>query len=80
MRNYSRKVPTETFWKAIISNAQAAMQHTNWIACLDNIKVLCAIIDERVDSFERRKRREGLARQHRTLDESLKEELIAYEP
>ena len=63
--NDFRKTPTERLWSAIVSNAQLAQKHTGWIEYLDNIKVLCALIDERIEVFQRMKRTEGLLRQHR---------------
>ncbi len=59
------KVSTEQLWDIIKSNAEYALEHTNWVQCLDNIKVLSALIDERIDVFQRRMRTEQLFREHR---------------
>ena len=37
----------------------------NWVEYLDNVGVLCALIDERVETFQRRMRIEQLLGQHR---------------
>ena len=50
------KVPTQQFWEAIEHNAQMGQRHVNWVEYLDNIKVLCALIDERVQAHQRRMR------------------------
>ena len=60
-----RKIPTDELWQAIVSNAEHAQSHTDWVECLDNIKVLCALIDERIELFERQTRREQLLLKHR---------------
>ena len=59
------KVPTTQFWEAIEHNAQMALRHVNWVEYLDNIKVLCALIDERIQAHQRRMRLEQLYREHR---------------
>ena len=59
------KVPTSQFWEAIQHNAQMGQRHLSWVEYLDNIKVLCALIDERVETFQRRMRTEQLLREHR---------------
>ena len=59
------KVPTQQFWEAIEHNAQMGQQHTDWVEYLDNIKVLCALIDERIQTHQRRMRLEQVYREHR---------------
>jgi len=59
------KASTTELWEAIESNASSAQGHTNWVECLDNIRVLVALIDERIEVFQRKKRREQLLREHR---------------
>ena len=59
------KVPTQQFWEAIEHNAQMAQRHLNWVEYLDNIKVLCALIDERIQTHQRRMRLEQVQREHR---------------
>ena len=59
------KVPTQQFWEAIEHNAQNGQRHLDWCEALDNIRVLVALIDERVESFQRRMRTEQLLREHR---------------
>jgi len=58
-------VPTDRLWEAIEHNAQSALRHVNWVEYLDNIKVLCALIDERIQSHQRRMRLEQVYREHR---------------
>lgn len=59
------KVPTSQFWEAIEHNAQMGQRHLNWVEYLDNIKVLCALIDERIQTHQRRMRLEQVHREHR---------------
>ena len=59
------KVPTNRLWEAIEHNAQSALRHVNWVEYLDNIKVLCALIDERIQSHQRRMRLGQVYREHR---------------
>ena len=59
------KASTTQLWEAIEHNAQMAQRHLNWVEVLDNIKVLTALIDERVETFQRRMRTEQLLREHR---------------
>lgn len=59
-----RRTSTEQLWHAIEENARYAQHHTNWVNYLDNIKVLCALIDERIDVFQREMRREQLIQEH----------------
>ena len=59
------KASTTQLWQAIADNAEMAQKHTNWLEYLDNIRVLCALIDERVETFQRRMRTEQLLREHR---------------
>ena len=63
MRDFE-KVRTDQLWRAIADNAQQAQRTTNWVALLDNIKVLCALIDERIEVFQRRTRVEQLLAEH----------------
>ena len=42
-----------------------AQRHVNWVEYLDNIKVLCALIDERIQSHQRRMRLDQVYREHR---------------
>jgi hypothetical protein len=64
MRDFE-KVTTDQLWEAIAENARQAQCTTNWVELLDNIKVLCALIDERIEVFQRRMRREQLLAEHR---------------
>ena len=59
------KASTALLWQAIADNAEMAQKHVNWVEYLDNIRVLCALIDERVETFQRRMRTEQLLREHR---------------
>ena len=59
------KVPTQQFWEAIEHNARMGQRHVNWVEYLDNIKVLCALIDERVQAHQRRMRLGQVYREHR---------------
>jgi hypothetical protein len=59
------KASTAQLWQAIADNAEMAQKHVNWVEYLDNIRVLCALIDERVETFQRRMRTEQLLGQHR---------------
>jgi hypothetical protein len=61
-----RNIPTNELWSAIEENARLAQKHVYWLEYLDNIRVLCALIDERVEVFERRMRIEGAMKEHRT--------------
>jgi len=56
---------TDQMWQAIASNARQAQETTNWVELLDEIKLLCALIDERIDVFQRRIRAEQLLAGHR---------------
>lgn len=67
MRDFER-MATDQLWLAIIGNAQQARHTTNWVELLDNIKVLCALIDERIESFQRTQRSEQLIAQRRSGD------------
>jgi len=58
------KVSTAELWEAIRENAELALRRTDWLQYLDNIKVLCALIDERIETFQRRMRTERLLREH----------------
>jgi hypothetical protein len=51
---------TDDLWDAIACNAQQAQRSTNWVELLDNIKVLCALVDERIEVFQREMRVEQL--------------------
>jgi len=64
MRDFER-MSTSDMWAAIAHNAEMAQDHINWVEYLDNIKVLCALIDERVETFQRRQRAEQLRNTHR---------------
>ncbi len=57
---------SEQLWEQIAHNAQQAQWTTNWVELLDNIKVLCVLIDERIDVFQRSQRREQLLKRQRT--------------
>ena len=59
------RVTTTQLWQAIEHNAQRGQRHVNWVEYLDNIKVLCALIDERIQSHQRRMRLEQVYREHR---------------
>ena len=59
------KASTALLWQAIADNAEMAQKHVNWLEYLDNIRVLCALIDERVETFQRRMRTEQLLGEHR---------------
>ena len=61
-----RNVPTNEFWAAIEENARLAQKRVYWLEYLDNIRVLCALIDERVELFERKRRTERAMKEHRT--------------
>jgi hypothetical protein len=69
MRDFER-MATDQLWLAIIGNAQQARHTTNWVELLDNIKVLCALIDERIEVFQRRGRADQLLSQHRNSRKS----------
>ena len=64
MRDFE-KIPTDQLWRAISGNAEQAQRTTNWVGLLDNIKVLCALIDERIEVFQHRTRVEQLLAEHR---------------
>jgi len=59
------KASTIELWQAIADNAEMAQKHLNWVEYLDNIRVLCALIDERVETFQRKMRTEQLLGRHR---------------
>jgi hypothetical protein len=59
---------TQELWDAIAHNARQARRTTNWVELLDNIKVLCALIDERIEVFQRSQRREQLLTEDRSGD------------
>lgn len=59
------KASTTQLWQAIEHNARLAQEHLNWVEYLDSIRVLCALIDERVETFQRRMRTDQLLREHR---------------
>jgi hypothetical protein len=61
-----RNIPTNELWSAIEENARLAQKHVYWLEYLDNIRVLCALIDERVEVFERKRRTERAMKEHRT--------------
>ena len=70
-----RGLPTNELWESVISNAKEGLVHTDWLTAIDNIKVLLSVIDERISKFQREQMTEKLALSHRTLDESVKEEM-----
>ena len=61
-----RNIPTNELWSAIEENARLAQKHVYWLEYLDNVRVLCALIDERIEVFERRMRIERAMKEHRT--------------
>ena len=61
------KISTDELWRTIAENAEFARRHTNWVECLDDIRVLVALIDERIEVFQRRMRTEQLLREHRGI-------------
>ncbi|MDP2897849.1 MAG: hypothetical protein Q8Q12_15045 [bacterium] len=61
-----RNIPTNALWSAIEENARLAQKHVYWLEYLDNVRVLCALIDERIEVFERRMRLERAMKEHRT--------------
>lgn len=61
------QISTEQLWEAIEANARAAHERLNWVEYLDNIRVLVALIDERVESFQRRTRIEQVLGEHRLI-------------
>jgi len=67
---------TQELWDAIVHNAQQAQHTTNWVELLDNIKVLCALIDERIEVFQRTHRSEQLLSQHRKGDQDRRNGMI----
>jgi len=58
-----RRISTAELWRGIEENARYAQKHTDWVMYLDNIKVLCALIDERIELFQRTMRTEQLIRE-----------------
>ena len=70
------KVPTRYFWEAIEENARRGQEHTNWVEYLDNIRVLCALIDERIERFQREMRTKQLLQKHRRLDPERPERIV----
>jgi len=68
MKDFER-LATQELWDAIVHNAQQAQHTTNWVELLDNIKVLCALIDERIEVFQRTQRSEQLLTRHRRGDQ-----------
>jgi len=68
MKDFER-LATQELWDAIAHNAQQARYTINWVELLDNIKVLCALIDERIEVFQRRQRSEQLLSRHRRGDQ-----------
>jgi len=58
-----RKISTAELWNAIEQNTKFAQQHTGWLQYLDNIKVLCALIDECIEVFQRQRRTQQLIQQ-----------------
>jgi len=63
--NDFRRISTTQLWHVIEHNAREAQSHTDWVERLDTIKVLCALIDERIEVFQREKRTEQLLGEHR---------------
>jgi len=70
------KVPTQQFGEAIEHNAQMGQRHVNWVEYLDNIRVLVALIDERIERFQREMRTKQLVEQHRRLDPNRPEQIV----
>jgi hypothetical protein len=60
MKKDFESMSSEELWQAIASNARQAGSHTGWIEYLDNIKVLCALIDGRIQRFQHEMRVEQL--------------------
>ena len=69
------KASSEDLWRAIIRNAEDALRHLDWISYLDNIKILIAALDQRIDSYQRKQRTDQMIQQHRSMPAYLKEEV-----
>lgn len=65
---------SEDLWRAIIRNAENALRHLDWATYLDNIRVLAAVLDERVTRYQRQQRTVQLLRQHRSMPAYIKKE------
>ena len=64
MNDFGR-ISTTQLWEAIEHNAKEAQRRTDWVQYLDSIKILCALIDERVEVYQRQRHRDRLIREHR---------------
>lgn len=60
------EVSTDQLWKAMEHCARQGRERTNWPELLEDVRVLAALIDERVQAHQRRARSEQLIREHRT--------------
>ena len=57
---------TEELWRAISHQAQEAQRTTHWLELLENIRLACALIDQRISAFQRKMRTERLLAKQRT--------------
>jgi len=78
--NEIENLATEKLWKIVEESGQDAQNHVNWIDYLEVIRVCCALIDSRIQSFERKARAEKLLKnsslvQKRAREISEKEEV-----
>ena len=62
--NNLEKLPTDELWAIVEENAKAAQRHTNWLDCLDAVRMCAALIDSRIQSFHRKARAEKLLKRH----------------
>jgi hypothetical protein len=65
---------TEELWRAISHEAQEAQRTTHWPELLENIRLACALIDQRISAFQRKMRTEQLlAKQKNNLGRQTEE-------
>lgn len=62
--NNLEELATDELWALVEANAKAAQRHTNWLDCLDAVRICAALIDSRIQSFHRKARAEKLLRRH----------------
>lgn len=63
--NELESISTEGLWRVIEECGRAAQKHLNWLEYLDRVKICSALIDSRIQSFERTARAEKLLKKHR---------------
>jgi len=62
--NDLESMSTEELWRTIERSGKAAQEHMNWLEYLDTVRVCSALIDSRIQSFNRKARAERLLKKH----------------